>query len=240
MNHTLTRAVVAATLLACAGTAAAQTAPSPTSPRGDWSFAFGAATDNRSKETSKSGGEPYVWGQSEWNSASSLFYAGAGVETIKSSNGSDLELEAGAGLRPEVAGFDLDLNATYKQQVDADPGADDDAWEFTADVSRAIGPASARLRLQHSPDGTGSVEAWTWYEARIGWAFTNRLQASAAIGRREQDNSDDYTGWNAGITWALTDRLEADLRYHATDATDPPNANERYADALVAGISIAF
>ena len=238
MTKILIRAVAAAALLACAGTAAAQSAPVPAPPpRGDWSFAFGAATDNRSKDASKSDGEAYVWGQTEWTSASSLVYAGAGFETIRSSTGSDLELEAGFGLRPEVAGFDLDLNATYKQQVDADPGADDDAWEFTADVKRSIGPASGRLRLQHSPDGTGGTRAWTWYEARVGWDFTDKLQATAAIGRREQDNSIDYTGWNAGFTYAVTEHLEAEVRYHATDANVP---GEQYADALVAGISVAF
>ena len=235
MIRTLTTAAAAATaLLAFAGSAAAQeTAPAA----GSWSFAFGAATDNRSKEASKSDGEAYVFGQAEWESTSGLFYAGAGLETIKSSIGSELEMEAGVGYTPTVAGFDLDLNATYKQQIDANPGTDDNAWEFTADVKRSIGPASGRLRLQHSPDGAGSTEAWTWYEARLGWAFTDKLEATASIGRREQDNSLDYTGWNAGFTYALTDHLEADVRYHATDADVP---GEQYADALVAGINIAF
>ena len=79
--------------------------------------------------------------------------------------------------------------------------------------------------------------SWTWYEARIGWDFTNKLEATASIGRREQDNSIDYTGWNAGFTYALTDKLEADVRYHATNADVP---GEQYADALVVGLSIAF
>jgi uncharacterized protein (TIGR02001 family) len=236
MSRILTTAAVAAALLAFAGSASAQEGPAASSA-GDWSFAVGAATDNRSKEASKSDGDPYVWGQAEWASARGLFYGGAGFETIKSSTGSELELEAGFGLTPEVAGFELDLNATFKQQIGADRGADDDAWEFTADLMRSIGPASGRLRLQHSPDGTGSTRAWTWYEARAGWAFTPKLEASAAIGRREQDNSVDYTGWNAGFTYALTESLEAELRYHATDADVP---GEQYADALVAGISVAF
>ncbi|KQY83797.1 MULTISPECIES: TorF family putative porin [unclassified Brevundimonas] len=234
MLRTLTTAATATALLAFAGSAAAQEA-APAA--GSWSFAFGAATDNRSKDASKSNGEAYVWGQAEWESASGLFYAGVGAETIKSSTGSELETEIGAGFTPELAGFDLDLNATYKQQIDANPGADDNAWEFTADVKRSIGPASGRLRLQHSPDGTGGTRAWTWYEARLGWEFTEKLEATASIGRREQDNSIDYTGWNAGFTYALTDNLEAEVRYHATDADVP---GEQYADALVAGISIAF
>ena len=235
MIRTLTTAAAATALLACATTAAAQDAPAEV-PSGSWSFAFGAATDNRSKALSKTEGDPFVWGQAQWESASGLFYAGAGAETIKSA-GSDLEIEVSTGFRPQVAGFDVTLDAAHKWQVDADPGADADAWEFTADVSRSIGPASGRVRLQYSPDGTGATEAWTWAEARLGWAVTDKLEATAAIGRREQDNSIDYTGWNAGFTYALSRNLEADLRYHATDADIP---GEKYDDALVAGLSYAF
>lgn len=235
MLRTLTTAAAAATaLLAFAGSAAAQDAPFP---GGTMSFEFGAATDNRSKDASKSDGEPYVWGDAEWTDGSDTFYAGTGFQTIKSSTGSELELAFDAGFTPELAGFDLDLNAAFKQQIDANPGTDDNAWEFTGDIKRSIGPASGRIRLQYSPDGTGSTEAWSWVEARLGWAFTNKLKASAGVGRREQDNSVDYTGWDAGFTYALTDNLEAELRYHATDADV---AGEQYADALVAGISIAF
>ena len=235
MIRTLTTAAAATALLACATTAAAQDAR-PEASSGSWSFAFGAATDNRSKALSKTEGDPFVWGQAQWESASGLFYAGAGAETIKSA-GSDLEIEVSTGFRPQVAGFDVTLDAAHKWQVDADPGADADAWEFTADVSRSIGPASGRVRLQYSPDGTGATEAWTWAEARLGWAVTDKLEATAAIGRREQDNSIDYTGWNAGFTYALSRNLEADLRYHATDADIP---DEKYDDALVAGLSYAF
>ena len=234
MLRTLTTAAVLSTaLLAAAAPVAAQDA----APAGSWSFAFGAATDNRSKDASKSDGDAYVWAEAEWESASGLFYAGPSMETIRSSTGSELELKVDAGLRPEIAGFDLDLNAAYKYQVDANPGADEDSWEFTADVRRSIGPASGRIRLQYTPDSTGSTESWTWVEARIGWDFTDKLEGTASIGRREQDNSIDYTGWNAGFTYAVTDHIEAELRYHATDADVP---GEQYADALVAGISFAF
>ena len=234
MIRTLTTTAIAATaLLASALPAAAQDA----GPAGSWSFAFGAATDNRSKGASKSDGEAYVWGEAEWESASGLFYAGPGLQTIKSSSGSELELEVGAGVRPEVAGFDLDLNVTHKMQIDAAAAYDDSAWEFTGDIKRSIGPASGRLRLQYSPDGMGGTEAWTWVEARLGWDFTDKLEGTAAIGRREQDNSLDYTAWNAGFTYAMTDNLDAELRYYATDADVP---GEQYADSLVAGISFAF
>lgn len=231
MIRTLTTAALAsAALLACALPASAQDAS------GSWAFAFGAATDNRSKDASKSDGDAFVWGEAEWESASGLFYAGPSFETVKSS-GSDLEVALDAGVRPQVGGFDLDLNVKHKWLVDANPGADADAWEFTADARRSIGPASGRLRLQYSPDSTGATEAWTWVEAQVGWDFTHKLSGSAAIGRREQDNSVDYTGYNIGLNYALTRSLEAELRWYGTDAEVP---GEQYADALVAGVSVAF
>lgn len=216
----------------CATGAVAQTA----SP-GAWSFQFGGGTDNRSKDASKSDGEPFAFGEAEWSSADGRFYAAPAFETIRSSDGSRLELELSAGYRPQIAGFDLDLNAAHKWRVDSDPGSDDDAWEFTADIERSVGPASARLRLQHSPDGAGSTEAWTWVAGRLGWELTPRLSASAELGRREQDNAVDYTGWNAGVSFAATRALELDLRWHDTNADAP---GEQYAGALVASFSVAF
>lgn len=217
----------------CATGAVAQTP----SQSGSWSFQFGGGTDNRSKDASKSDGEPFAFGEAEWSSDDSRFYAGPAFETIRSSDGSRLELELSAGFRPQVAGFDLDLNAAHKWRVDSDPGSDDDAWEFTADVERSVGPASARLRLQHSPDGAGSTEAWTWVAGRLGWELTPRLSASAELGRREQDNAVDYTGWNAGVSFAATRAVELDLHWHDTNADLP---GEQYAAALVASVSVAF
>lgn len=202
-----------------------------------WSFSASAGTDNRSKGISKTEGEGFVGFSAEWTSASGLFYVSPAAETIKSSIHSELEVELGAGVRPEFMGFDLDINATHKWQVDANPGTDDSAWEFTGDVKRSIGPASARLRLQYSPDGFGATEAWTWIEGRLGWEFTDRLKGTAAVGRREQDNSVDYSAWNVGVAYDLTDDLEFDLRWYDTDAGVP---TETYDSALVAAINVYF
>lgn len=204
--------------------------------RSPWSLAIGAASDNRSKDASKSDGDPYAWAEAEWESESGYFYAGPSAETIKA-GGSELELDVSGGIRPQWLGFDWDFNVARKWRVDAESGYDDKAWEFTANMERSIGPASARLQLQHTPDGTGSVEAWTWASVRLGWEFTPKLAATAEVGRREQDNSVDYTGGNIGVSYALTDVLELDMRYHATDTNV---RTEQYADRLVVGISAAF
>lgn len=202
-----------------------------------WSFVIGAGTDNRSKDVSKSDTDAFVFAEAELASADGRFYAAPAIETIKSI-GSDVELTLAAGYRPQLAGFDLDLNVAHKWRVDADPGADNAAWEFTADVTRSIGPVEGRIRLQHSPDGAGTVEAWTWVEARVGWEFRPGFEGTVAVGRREQDNAIDYTGWNAGVTWAMTRDLDLDVRWHDTDA--PQAAGEIYEGALVATVSRYF
>ena len=203
---------------------------------GSWNVSVGAGTDNRSKDISKSDGEAFVWGEALWENDSGFFYAGPAFETIKSA-GSNVEVELGGGIRPQWAGFDFDLNATHKWRLNSNPGVDDEAWEFTADMMRAIGPAKARLRLQHSPDGTGSVKAWTWVSAQAGWEFNDKLSASAEIGHRDQDNAVSYTGYNIGLGYMLTKDLELDVRWHGNDSDMP---GEQYKEALVASVAYAF
>lgn len=232
ISRTLTAGALAATaLLAFAGSAAAQETPD------NWTFSFGGATDNRSKGVSKTNGNPYGWADVEWESDDGLFYVSPQAQSIESVGGSELELQFAAGARPEFAGFDWDFSATYKIHVDSIETYDDDTWEFGADMKRSFGPAKTRLRVQYSPDSTGATEAWTWVEGQVGWDFTSKLSASAALGYRDQDNSIDYTAYNVGMTYALTDNIDADVRWYGTDVDNP---SDTYADQLVAGLSFAF
>lgn len=223
-------------LAALASAALAAPAMAQSAPDGGWSFEVGAGTDNRSKAASKSGNDGYVYGAATWESADGRFYVGPGLETIQA-GGSNVEAEFVAGYRPEAFGYDFDFNLAYKNRLDAEAGYDEDGWEVTTNISRAIGPATARLQLQYSPDAAGSTEAFTWVEAQAGWAFSDRLEGSVAVGRREQDKAPDYTGWNAGVTYALTDAIDLDLRYYDTNAHA---VGEQYEDALVAKVAYAF
>ncbi|GAA0638636.1 TorF family putative porin [Brevundimonas lenta] len=230
--RTLTTVAIAATaLFTCATAAAAQEAAD------NWSFAFGAYSDNRSKGVSKTNGDPYGYADVEWQSDDGLFYVSPQLQSIDSSGGSNLEAQFAAGARPEWAGFKFDLSATYKIQVDSVEGYDDDTWEFGVDAKRAIGPAKTRLRFQYSPDSTGTTEQWTWVEGQVGWEFTDKLEVSAALGYRDQENSIDYTAYNIGAVYALTDHMDAEVRWYGTDVDNP---SPTYADQLVAGISFAF
>lgn len=224
-------------LLIGALTAAALASPVAAEDTDNWTVSFGGASDYRSKGTSKTLGEPYGWFQTEWRSDDELFYAEAGLASVKLSFGAELETEIRAGVRPEIAGFSFDLNAMYRYYPIATSGADDDYWEFTADASRSAGPVSGRLRLQYSPDNAGSSHAFTYYEARLGYKLTGKLRATAAIGHRDTEDSLDYTGWNAGVAYRIENNVDLDLRWYDTDQN---SAGPQYEEVLVGAINFSF
>lgn len=203
---------------------------------GDWSFDFAVGTDSRSKGASKSEGDPFGLAAVEWSVND--FYVAAEGESIDHSTGSQFEAEINAGWRPEAAGFEFDFNAAHKWYLDARPGTDDDAWEFTADVSRDLTDrVDARLRLQYSPDSAGGTRSWTWVEARGRVRLTDRIRASAAVGRREQVNSRDYTAWNVGADFKVNDFTRLDVRWYDTDVEVP---SAQYDEALVAVLTVSL
>lgn len=203
---------------------------------GRWSFEVGAATDNRSKDVSKTQTEGHIFGSAIWESADQRFYVRPSFEGVRG-NGADVEARVTAGFTPEAYGYQFDFNVAYLNRVDADPGFDQDAWELTGNISRSIGPATGRLQVQYSPDPAGAATSFVWVEARVGWDFTDRLSGSTAVGRREQNGAPDYTGWNAGLTLGLTDALDLDVRYYDTNTHDQ---GRQYRDGLVAEVSYAF
>lgn len=203
---------------------------------GEWSFDVAVGTDNRSKGASKSEGEPFALAVAQWEL--NEFYVAVEGETIDHSTGSPFEAEINAGWAPEAAGFEFDFNAAHKWYLDATPGADDTSWEFTADVSRDLTDrVDARLRFQYSPDSAGSTRSWTWVEARGRVRVHDRVRLSAAVGRREQVNSRDYTAWNVGADFELTDWASLDLRWYDTDVDNP---SAQYDEALVAVLNLGF
>lgn len=219
-----------AVALAVPAVASAQDVP------GEFAFDFSVGTDNRSKGASKSDGDPFAMGSVEWELND--FYVAAEVQTIEHSIGADLEPQISAGWRPEAAGFQFDLSATHKWYLNARPGTDDDAWEFTADASRRLTDrVDARLRFQYSPDSAGSTRSWTWVEARGRVRVHDRVRVSAAVGRREQVNSRDYTAWNIGADFKINDHARFDLRWYDTDVDNP---SATYSEALVGVLNIGF
>ncbi len=203
----------------------------------NWSVTFGAASDYRSKGLSKTQGDPYAFAEVEWQSDNELLYVTAAVARVEQSIGANGEADLTVGVRPEFAGFDFDVNAMYRVYPDANSGTDNDYWEFTADASRSIGPVSGRLRVQYSPDNAGGSHAFTYFEGRVGYRIMPKLRATAAIGRRETEDSIDYTAWNIGATYRLDDHLDLDLRWYDTNRE---SFGKQYEDAFVGALTFNF
>jgi uncharacterized protein (TIGR02001 family) len=226
--------VLAAFVVLLTSPASAAFAQSDTGDR--WGFELGSATDNRSKNVSKTGNDGHIFGSATWESADRRFYVGPAFEGVQSA-GSNVELAFAAGFAPEAFGFEFDFNIAYLNRVGAEAGYDEDALELTADIRRAIGPAWGNLQVQYAPDAAGETQSFVWVEAELGWEFTDRLSGSAAVGRREQNDAPDYTGWNAGLTFGLTDAVDVDVRYFDTNAH---REGETYQDTVVAEVRFAF
>lgn len=231
MNRSTALTALFAGLMLPASAAVAQAIPA-----GGWSFEVGTATDNRSKNVSKTDRDGHVFGSATWSSSDQRFYVGPSFEGAKS-DGSRTELAFSGGYAPEAFGYQFDFNLAYLNRVGADRGYDEDAWELTANISRSFGPATGNLQIQYSPDAAGPTRSFIWVEAELGWAFSDRLSGSAAVGRREQVGAPDYTGWNAGLTFGVTEKIDLDVRYHDTSAH---SEGRQYRNAVVAEVRYAF
>lgn len=201
----------------------------------DFSGQIGVATEYVGKGIGKSAGDPSLFGSVEVSAGQ--FYGSVFGSTAELSQGSDAEIVTTVGYRPEFAGFEFDLSAMNKDLPGARPGVDANFMEYQADVSRALGPVGARLRVNYTPDGfAGTREAW-WVEAQAAVALDRRTKASVALGERTAEGGSEYTAWNAGVKRKLTDRLALDVRWYDTDGH---TYGEAYEGRLVGSLALTF
>ena len=201
----------------------------------DFSGQIGVATEYVGKGIGKSAGDPSLFGSVEVSAGQ--FYGSVFGSTAELSQGSDAEIVTTVGYRPEFAGFEFDLSAMNKDLPGARPGVDSNFMEYQADVSRALGPVGARLRVNYTPDGfAGTREAW-WVEAQAAVALDRRTKASVALGERTAEGGAEYTAWNAGVKRKLTDRLALDVRWYDTDGH---TYGEAYEGRLVGSLALTF
>ncbi len=225
------RVVLAPFAAVCvAGAAQAGALPDP-----EFSGQIGVATENVGKGLGKSDGELSVSGSV--GAAMSDFYAEFGGSTVDLSGGADSELVTTIGYAPEIGGFEFDFSALHKVFTGTVAGYDNRFMEYQADVSRDIGPVGVRLRVNYTPDGSGSTEEAWWLEAQGGIALDDRTKATVALGERITDTGAEYTAWNAGVKRKLADAVALDLRWYDTDQHA---LGERYEGRLVGALTYAF
>ncbi|HEX6858929.1 MAG TPA: TorF family putative porin [Caulobacteraceae bacterium] len=200
-----------------------------------WSGAATLATQYVSKGAGKSDGDPHASLTLEHG----LFagYAGVWAGNVSTSQGADAEVHLYAGAKRDIAGINLDGRAMHKSLPGTRDGVQDQFWEFRADASRPFGKTKARLRIEYAPDSYAATRQAWWVEGQLSRNISQKWNASAGVGRREQAKGSDYTAWNAGVRYALTKAAGLDVRWYDTDSHELGRNNE---GRLVAALSLGF
>ncbi len=145
------------------------------------------------------------------------------------------EIDAYAGWRPYVVGYNFDLGAIAYTYVD--PAMREDYVEAYAKASRAIGPVSASLSIYASPQYPRAAGAGAYIEGKASYALTRKVMFSAVLGDQYEGHASgpapclptqagcagpygdlSYVNWSLGGSYALNDQIDLDLRYTDTDA----------------------
>ena len=142
-----------------------------------------------------------------------------------------------ANVAPKVSGFQLNLGVAFKMQTGVQAPTDDKSWEFTGNVTRKFGKLSLRLAAVYSPDDLGGARRSLFVEGGPTLEIGKTTRLSAAIGRRDRVNGDDYTAFNAGVSKTLFKGVTLDARFYGTNRSD---LGEFLEDRLVVSARMAF
>jgi uncharacterized protein (TIGR02001 family) len=166
-------------------------------------------------------------------------YAGTWASNVDFGDGdTNAEIDLYGGIRPEVAGWNLDLGVIGYLYTNQPDGADYDYAEVKAAASRAFGPATLGAAVYYSPDFFGASEdEATYVEANAAISPADRWTLSGAVGRQFVSSDLDYTTWNLGAAWQMTPHLAVDVRYHDTDEHD---FGDTYGARAVASLKATF
>ena len=242
-------------LIAAAGSAAAQTAQDPTAqpqdqsqgvqpdtveetPQSELSFYFGVTSDYVFGGVSQSEEDPAVFGGADLTYRNTYVGVWASNVSFPGDEDTNAEIDVYGGFRPQVGGFTFDIGAIGYLYTNQPNGADYDYLELKVGASRTYGELTLGALAFYSPDYFGASEdEATYVEVNAAYAISDRLTASAGLGRQYLSSDFDYTTWNAGATFALTDRFGLDVRYHDTDEHE---FGEIYDSRLVASLKATF
>jgi uncharacterized protein (TIGR02001 family) len=226
------------TLLAAACGSLALGGAAQAQDEGGVSFAFnlGANTDYVFRGISQTDEDPSVYGGID--ASAGIGYAGVWVSNVDFGNGTDLEYDIYAGIKPTMGAVTFDLALIYYGYLDSPKGSNQDYVEAKVAASVPAGPATLGAAVFYSPEFFGKTgDAW-YKEVNVAVAVPDtKFSMSAALGHQAIDVGPGYTTWNAGVGYQLTDNIGLDLRYHDT-------AKDKFGDIsegrVVAGLKLVW
>ena len=201
------------------------------------SFNVGAASDYVFRGISQTDEEPQIFGGVD-ASIGSIGYVGAWTSNVDFNNGTKLEYDIYAGIKPTLGPVALDLGVIYYGYVDSPPGPDQDYVEFKAAGSVPAGPATVGAAVYYSDEFFGETGKALYYELNGAVAIPNsKVSLSGAIGHQQVEGPFDYTTWNLGAGYAIADGIGIDVRYWDTIEHD---FGALYDTRFVVGIKFAY
>jgi uncharacterized protein (TIGR02001 family) len=203
----------------------------------DFSFNIGANTDYVFRGVSQTDEDPSVFGGVDVT-LGSIGYAGVWASNVDFGNGTDLEYDLYAGVKPVVGAVTFDLAVIYYGYLDSPSGSDQDYFEGKVAASVPVGPATLGAAIYYSPDFFGGTGDAVYYEANASFSIPEtKFSVSGAVGHQQVKGPADYTTWNLGVGFAVTDNISLDVRYHDTDEH---RFGDIYDSRVVGGIKFVF
>jgi len=138
---------------------------------------------------------------------------------------------------PKLGKFQLNIGAAYKLLTGVNGPTDNKSWEFTGNVTRKFGKLSLRVAAIYSPDDLGGAKRSLFVEGGPTLEIGKMTRISAAIGRRERVNGDDYTAFNAGISKTIFKGVTLDARFFGTNRS---NLGDFFEDRAVVSARFSF
>jgi len=181
------------------------------------SFNVGAASDYVFRGVSQTDENPQIFGGVD-ATLYGIGYAGAWVSNVDFNNGTDLEYDLYAGIKPTLGPVAFDFGVIYYGYTDQPSGPDEQYVEWKAAGSIPVGPGTIGAAVYYSDDFFGETGKATYYEVNGSVAIPEtKFSVSGALGHQEIVGPSDYNTWNLGVGYALNDHIGLDLRYHDTD-----------------------
>lgn len=176
------------------------------------------ASDGIYQGVTQTGGEAQVVGKARLTAGK--VYVEAGAKNVDLNTGADTELSLAAGAGTQVGGVSVAGAVIYRNYLGTVAGVTQDQIEYQAAAARDFGKVATKVTYTYTPDAYGPAKQAHFVEFGAGTDIVAGTRVSAAVGRREQDGSADYTVWNVGLTQTLSDNLSADVRYYEADVVD--------------------
>jgi uncharacterized protein (TIGR02001 family) len=227
----------AAAIAALAAGLASQAGAQDVSASPQWSFNVAGTSDYVFRGVSQTREDPALSGGIDLTYGA--LYAGTWASNVDFGDGdTNAEIDLYGGIRPEFAGWNLDIGVVGYLYANPPGDADYDYAELKLAASRPVGPATLGAAVYYSPDFFGASEdEATYVEANAAFSPADRWTVSGAVGRQFVSSDFDYTTWNVGAAYQLTSRLAVDVRYHDTDEHD---FGDIYGSRAVASLKASF